>query len=661
MAEALPATGGRRRLGLQARAWCLVAAAFSALPLLRLVPGWLAASLLALGVGAAWASARRPVPAWVLVPLTLGAGGLVLLAYGFQFGRDTGSALLLTMLALKIGESSRLRDGRALVGFALFATFAAFIQDQGPLTLALALPAVAAMLVASARLAEEEMGVSNPLPLGPRIRGIAVALLVALPLALAGFWLFPRLASPLWGVPENAIASPGISGEMSPGDWLDMMTDESVAFRVRFLGEAPPRRDLYWRGPVLWDFDGRTWTRPGWASSLPRPEVLPGDGGFRYELTLEPTERSFVFALDLPTAAPPGARLDGDLTPMAQRPVNNLMRYELDSVAASAFEAELPPRVRDVATRLPAQFNPRIRGEVAAWLDEGLDPRAVVQRSLDWFNRDFSYSLAAPPLGRHSVDEFMFDTRVGFCEHFASAFVFMMREAAIPARVVTGYVGGYRNPVGEHWRIQQSDAHAWAEVWLEGPGWVRVDPTAAVDPSRVFERYGTGGTGGGGGGMRGYDGPLRDMADFLRRSWNEVVLGFNADSQRLMLTRLGIDDPREWQVGAVFVLGAGAALVLTLWLLLRERETGRDPLLAAYRRFNRRLARAGVARQPHEPELAFAQRAARELPGSADAVLSLSQRFSDARYGEAVDDPARSKLASDLRAFRPRTRPGASR
>lgn len=645
--------------------FCVLAAALAALPLLRLLPGWLAASLLAVGVLLAVASARRPVPLWVLVPVTLAAGALVLAAYGFRFGRDTGSALLVTMLVLKLGETSRLRDGRALIGFALFATFAAFLQDQGPLTLLLAVPAVAMMLVASARMTEDAAGRVRPHRWRGRVAETAIALALALPLALAGFWLFPRLDNPLWGVPENAIARTGISGEMSPGDWIDLLADDSVAFRARFFGDTPPRRELYWRGPVLWDFDGRTWSRPGWVATLPTPDLAPPDARYRYELTMEPSERRFMFALDLPTSAPGGGRLDGDLTPMAVRPLNRLMRYELEAAAPTRFEAVLTPRVRQAATRLPDGFNPRVRAEVARWRAEGLDEPALVQRSLDWFNRDFSYTLAAPPLGRHSVDEFMFDTRAGFCEHFSSAFVFMMREAGIPARVVTGYVGGYLNPMGEHWRIQQSDAHAWAEVWLPGRGWLRVDPTAAVDPSRVFERYGSGaGDFGGFAGFGGRDGPLRalqDLADYVRRGWNDAVLGFNADSQMLMLRRLGVDEPREWQVGALFVLGGGSALLLTLWLLLRERERDADRLLAAYRRFTRRLERAGVQRAPHEPPLAFAERAAACLPGSAEAIHSLSRRFSDARYARAPDPASRDELARALLAFRPVRHRGARR
>lgn len=654
-------------LGPQARVFCLLAAALAALPLLRLMPVWLAASLVVLGALLAWASLRRPIPAWVLVPLTLAAGTLVLAAYGFRFGRDTGSALLLTMLVLKLGETSRVRDGRALIGFALFATFAAFLQDQGPLTLLLAVPAVAAMLIASARMTEDAVGMVRSRRWTRRLADTAVALALALPLALAGFWLFPRLANPLWGVPENAIARPGISGEMSPGDWLDVMADDSVAFRVRFFGETPPRQQLYWRGPVLWDFNGRTWTRPGWTAILPPPEVEPAEARYDYELTMEPSERRFMFALDLPTSAPEGARLEGDLTPMAARPINRLVRYRLESVAPAAFESELSERIRSAALRLPAGFNPRIRSEMAQWRSEGLDDIAVVQRSLEWFNRDFSYTLAAPPLGRHSVDEFMYDTRAGFCEHFSSAFVFMMREAGIPARVVTGYVGGYLNPMGEHWRIQQSDAHAWAEVWLPQRGWLRVDPTAAVDPTRVFERYGRGAGDGAGGGLGAFgrrDGPLRglqDLADYVRRGWNDAVLGFNAESQLLMLRRLGIDDPREWQVGAVFVLGAGAALLLTLWLLLRERERDGDRVLAAYRRFARRIDRCGIRREPHEPPLAFAERAAAHLPESAESIRSLSRRFSDARYAGTLDAASREELARALLAFRPIPPRGARR
>src|SRR3546814_455162 len=210
------------------------------------------------------------------------------------------------MLALKVAEVRSLRDARSLAGFALFATFAAFLQDQGPITLALALPALAFTLDAFAQLAgvQAETAATAAAPWPSRLRSAGGRLALALPLALAGFWFFPRMGSPIWGVPENAVSKTGISGRMSPGDWLDVLTDDSPAFRVCFDGAEPARRQLYWRGPVLWNFDGRTWLPARHIDSADPALVVAGDQRYRYQLTMEPTDKRLLFALHWPLQAP---------------------------------------------------------------------------------------------------------------------------------------------------------------------------------------------------------------------------------------------------------------------------------------------------------------------------------------------------------------------
>lgn len=656
------AESARPPLHPDARRWCVAAATVAALPLLLLLPGWLAATLATVGLVSAWSSAHRPWPDWLRLLLTLSLAGLVLAAFGFRFGRDTGCALLLAMLALKLGETRWLRDGRSLVGFALFATFAAFLQDQGPLTLALAVPAVTMALAASSRMAESEAPDGVATPAARRLAGAVAWIALAIPLAMVAFWLFPRFPAPLWGVPENALARTGISDRMEPGQWLDLMNDDAPAFRARFFGPPPPVEQMYWRGPVLWDFDGRAWTRAPWITSLPPAPVEAAGPPLSYEITLEPTDKRFLFALDLPTTAPPDAVMGLDLAPYARRPVSSLQRYRLQSVPPARFEPQLGQLLRQAATRLPEGYNPRTLALAQRWRGEGANDEEVIRRALAWFRAEFTYSLDAPPLGRHSVDEFLFVTRQGFCEHFSSSFAVLMRAAGIPARVVTGYAGGFRNPIGDYWLIRQSDAHAWTEVWLEGRGWTRIDPTAAVDPERVFLRSGFIG-----GGLAGLDErlvPIATFADWLRRGWNEFVLGFDANRQRLLLRPLGIEEASAGQLALAFAAGVGLSLALTLWLLLRQSAPRTDPLLAAYARFLLRLARAGVAKAPHEPPLAFAERAAARLPEDAGAILALSRRFAAWRYAGAVlDNEARAQLARALRNFRPRARarplPGA--
>ncbi len=634
------------------RLWCLAAAFACSLALLRLIPGWLAVALMVAELACVAITWRKPAPTVLRVLLTLGIVGLVLSAYHFRQGRDTASAMLLALLMIKPIELRSVRDARSLVGFGLFALFAAFLLDQGPLTLTLALPAAALAYAALARLADAEIGIPTADTNWRQVLAVIGLFALAMPLTLAGFWLFPRLGSPLWGVPDTAQAKVGISDRMSPGDWVDVLSDDSPAFRVRFFGPPPAHDDLYWRGLVLWDFDGRTWTQPDWPRAFPPAKFASTARPIRYEVTLEPTDRPWLFALDLPRAAPDGASLAQDMTLSTGRPIASLQDYEVTSAAPSQYETELEPGIRDVALDLPPGYDPRARALAQQWRGEvGDNDAAIVQRALAMYHALFSYSLAAPPLGRNSVDEFLFDTKIGYCEHFSSSFTFLMRAAGIPARVVTGYVGGYRNPLGDYWLVRNSNAHAWSEVWLRGRGWVRVDPTAAVSPERVFLRS-AGAAGGPGGGALG---DWANVSDWMRHAWNDFVLGFNAARQRSLLESFGFRDPDSGTLIAVFASVSGILLTLVALLQLRDRGPRRDPLLRAWARFTAQLARAHLRKQPHEPAQSYSRRVAALLPAQREEVLSLSRRFVDARYARVgLDDPGRRELIRGLRAFRVR-------
>jgi len=640
-----------QRLPGNIRTACLLAAALAALPLLRLTPLWLAALLLATGVIAALSSRERPWPLPLRLLLTIALSALVVIASDFRFGRDTACALLLAMLALKVAEVRGLRDARSLAGFALFATFAAFLQDQGPITLLLALPALAFTLDAFAQLAAAQAGDGTAIAWQSRLRSAGGRLALAVPLALAGFWLFPRMGTPIWGVPENAVSKTGISGRMSPGDWLDVLSDDSPAFRVRFDGPEPPRRHLYWRGPVLWNFDGRAWLPEQRMRSAKPAQLIAGEQRYQYELTLEPTEKRYLFALDWPLQTPQNGHLAADLSPYADAPLRALSRYTMRASSDALIEPQLPAAHRQLALDLPPGFNPRTRVLATQWRREGATDGEMIQRALAWINTDFSYNLAAPPLGRHSVDEFLYETRTGFCEHFSSSFVFLMRAGGVPARVVTGYVGGYRNPVGAYWVIQQSDAHAWAEVWLPQRGWVRVDPTAAVAPERVFERYQRdSGIGSFGGALA----PMLNVSDWLRRGWNDLVLSYDVARQQLLLQAMGVKPEQSWQGIAVFVVVALLMLALTLLWLARRQTQPLAPVLRAWRRLVRRFERAGLARARHESARRYGERIARQWPGIASQIRSLSQRFTNWRYAQATLAPEQSDaLTRDLNRMRP--------
>lgn len=645
--------------------WTLAAAGACLLPLLLQLPGHVALGVGGLGLMGAVVSLRVDLPAWPRPLLALALFGLVLANYGFHFGRDTGCALLAAMLAIKPMELRDLRDARSLLGFALFAPFATFLLDQGPLSLVLGLAGVVLALMAMLRVSELESMDRGPTPPDRpeaeargawrrlRIAGRLVA--VGLPLALAAFWFFPRMASPMWGVPDRAVARPGLSDTMSPGEWIDLMSDDSPAARVKFDGPVPGPHQMYWRGPVMLDFDGRTWKRSEWLAGLPPAQVVPGGQSFSYEIEIEPTDRRHVVALDLPLAAPADVRMSRDFSMTAPRPLSQLRRFNLRSAPPQAFEPELPDMLRRLALRLPEGFNPRTRELGLQWRAEaGIGPaadEAIVRRALQWVTDEFAYTMATPLPGRHAVDEFLFDQKAGFCEHYSSAFAVLLRATGIPARVVTGYAGGYRNRFGDYWIIRQMDAHAWVEAWLDGRGWVRVDPTAAVAPERIFDTLED--LPQAGFDVFGNMAAARDLGDWLRRGWNTAFLGFDAARQRQLLAPLGVRDLGVAQLVILFSALGGLALAWMLWLVARgERE--RDPVLRAWRRVGRRYARLGLGPEPHEPATAWAGRVVAADPAAAKDLATLSARFTDWRYaGRKADPDAARALARDLDAHRP--------
>lgn len=647
------------RLDPVSRAWAYAAGIGGLLPLLTQLPSTTAATIVvtcALTTGLSW---RRAIPAIPRFLLLLAVIGTVLSLTGYSIGRDTGVALLGAMLAIKPAETSTLRDARSLVGFGLFAPFSTFLLDQGPLVLMLGLLAAFFSLAALHRFADVESEDNASPPLRQRLAGVGRLLGIGLPLALAAFWLFPRLATPLWGMPERALGRSGLSDRMTPGQWLDLMGDSSPVLRAQFFGKTPRPSQMYWRGPVLWDFDGQTWTQPGFTRDMPPPPVESQSVVWDYQVEIEPTDRRQLVALDLPRAAPDGSQLDYNRSLRTATPLFSMTRWRIRSSPPAAYQPDLLPAVRARALALPEGYNPRTLALARQWrLEAGSNDEALIRRSLGWIRNEFAYTLETPLPGRDAVDEFLFDQKAGFCQQFSSSFVVLMRGAGIPARVVTGYAGGYRNPIGDYWLVRRLDAHAWTEVWLRGRGWTRIDPTAAVAPERIFDTLAdrTVGTQGGLLGGIAAAAPLLDVSDWMRRGWNDFVLGFNAERQQHMLRPLGIQRMDTSHLIGLFSLCALLGLLWMTWLSSRG-ERQRDPVLRAWHALGRRYARLDLARQSHETADGWVERVMAARPELGDSLQRLSHHFNEWRYAQA--DPARVAhrqargLIRELRAHRP--------
>jgi transglutaminase-like putative cysteine protease len=482
----------------------------------------------------------------------------------------------------------------------------------------------------------------------------------ALPFMLLLFLLFPRVQGPLWGIPQDRFSAvSGLSDTMSPGSIALLSQSDAIAFRAKFQGEVPPQSQLYWRGPVMPSFDGRTWRV---RQTLGAYAEVPYDGlgaAVDYEVTLEPHGKFWLFALELPATLPPDSALTSDYQPIARQAVRNRMRYSQRAWPnAIAGVNEAQGVLRD-ALALPRDGNPRTRAVSASWrAQHGNDGAAILAAAETFFSQQLLiYTLNPPLLGGDIVDEFLFDSKRGFCEHFAAAFVFALRAAGVPARVVAGYQGGEVNPVDGYLVVRQYDAHAWAEAWIAGRGWVRIDPTAISAPSRINSNLAAAVP-------AGEELPflarsdlawlreLRYRLDAVTNGWNQWVLGYNPQRQRDLLAGLGMKEP-DWRsmTAILSVLCGGVMLGLTIWILRNRLRV--DPAFAAWRRFTARLARRGIVWQPWEGPLAFAQRAAGQAPRHAQSIGEIAALYARMRYGPAPQEGDLVRLKQMIAAFHP--------
>ncbi|MFC3653889.1 DUF3488 and DUF4129 domain-containing transglutaminase family protein [Dyella humi] len=609
------------------------------------LPIWLTMALF-VALGLRWWQRRyRPgrVPAWLRVPMLVILVGTVVLDYGNLFGREPGSALAAGLLVLKLTESEAPRDARVAAAFACFLLMAALLFGQGMVA-----TCVVALGLLPALTTWRSLEPTQASPALPRQLLPAFGLLVAsLPLALTAFMLVPRLSSPLWGTSNQQTARTGLSDHMSPSDFTELLTDDSAAMRVSFDDPPPAQGQRYFRAFVMWRYDGKDWQRIDQTASTSIPVEAGQTVGYR--ISLEPTHQRVLPTLDVPLRAPAQSQSNTDGEVFADKPVDEVQDYALHSALRYRLQPELDMATRIRALQLPEGFDPRAHALAAQWRQlYGHDSAAIVKAALNLFHDGgFSYTLLPAPLGRDAIDDFLFNTREGFCEHYASAFTVLMRAAGVPSRVVTGFQGGFWNNVGQYLLVRNSDAHAWSEVWLQGRGWVRVDPTAAVRPQRIT--LGAAGAAAGNQLLPWYESGLlesvRNQWDIVNRWWNQSVIGFDALRQRGLLTPFGIREIDTDMLVKLLVISMsvfGAAGLL--WALWRRPEG--DPALAAMRSLERKLAQAGVVRRHSEGPKHFLRRAGRALSGQRAELDHLMRCYIELRYATA--EPS----TESLRAFR---------
>jgi len=569
-------------------------------------------------------------------------------------GLAAGTALLVVMGALKLLESQTRRDDAIVIGSALFLLLAAALAGQSLWRMPLYLLTIWGAAAAMALVAH-----GDPLFTTRAAFRIATrAVVMSIPLALLCFIFFPRVAGQFWALQRGAVATTGLSDEMSPGSFDKLVTEYDVAFRVRFTGEMPPQAALYWRGPVLNSFDGFTWrrARAGGGLYVAAP-IIPLGEPVSYRVTLEPTNQNWMFALDTVDASPRrGVYLTHDRQLIASNPITSVTSYDAVSHLSTRSDGPLSTLGRRYETRLPLDRNPRARALAFDIRARTGSDEEYARAVFEWFRTSgLEYTLEPGATSVDAVDATLFDTRRGFCGHFASAYANLMRVAGVPARVVTGYLGGEWNPVGGYLIVRQSEAHAWTEIWLDGKGWTRVDPTAAVEPERL---------------QRGVFDVMADslpatsvflhnnawftyvahLWDGANQWWQDSVVEFNLRSQFDLLRRLGIEKPNWQHLGWAFAAGLVAWIAWVALSLRRSLARGKpDRIAKAWLRMARKLEKVAAPRAANEGPYDFARRISAARPDVAADIEALAARYARLRFGPAANESEIVQFERDVR------------
>ncbi|MCB1802158.1 MAG: DUF3488 domain-containing transglutaminase family protein [Gammaproteobacteria bacterium] len=595
---------------------------------------------------------------WTLMLLMVAALALVVFSTEISDGRLAGTALLVVMLGLKLLELRARRDIHVTVFLGYFLVLTQLLYDQ---SLALAIY----LFVGVVALTVIQVGLNRVhVDLLRQARNTLAILGGALPLALVVFLLFPRLDAPLWAINTNSAVT-GISGEMTLGDIGKLSQSNAVAFRATFFGAEPRPEQRYWRGPVLWQTDGRRWSGSARTALLQQPTTRRS-APLQYEVIMEPTGEYWMFGLDLVVDIPQGAQLNRNSALVGKQRIDKRLSYRAGSDPYQS-PAMLGEYERELGLQLPQQLSARIRELAGRWQAEAAgEPAQIAQKALDFFRQQpFVYTLAPGQLGNDPVDQFLFDTQRGFCEHYASGFVTLMRAAGVPARIVIGYQGGEFNPRAGHWIVRQSDAHAWAEIWLAGSGWSRFDPTAAVAPERIERSINNSVAGegaaivyrGDGDGM--FSDLLRNVewiADAVDLGWHRWVIGFSAERQSNLLQMLGLGELRGLGLAIALLIGAALAAGLA-YLVMRWRQPKiRDPLPRMWQRFVVKLRRAGITVHNWQGADTVCSLAMQRFPGASDQLVAINRLYVQLRYGRRRDPRQMQSLQQRIRALRLRAR-----
>ncbi|ARN75920.1 transglutaminase TgpA family protein [Oceanicoccus sagamiensis] len=583
-------------------------------------------------------------------------------SYGTMIGLEPTVALLFSGFCLKLLEVVNKRDVYVIIFLAYFAALTQFLFSQDFLVSVLIFATLLLITTSLIALHQHSYARLNSISL----RKAALIFMQAVPLMLVLFVVFPRF-EPLWKVPlPSHQAKTGVSDSVSPGDISNLSQSGELAFRVVFEEAIPPRGQLYWRGLVLSEFDGRTWrqgeSKKDFMTQPQTDDVLRQlKQPLRYSVIQEPSYQPWLFSLALAYSSNKNILAVNDYRLVYNDDIHTRIKYDISSDPKAKIQLDLDRRTRTFETQLPKGFNPQTQLYAQDLFRQSADVRDYIRRILRKFRQEeYIYTLKPPALGKHTVDEFLFDTRRGFCSHYASSFVVLMRAAGIPARMVAGYQGGEISPITGTVLVHQFDAHGWAEVWLEGEGWVRFDPTAAVSPDRI--EYGLERAMQQEGSFLS-DAPLsplryRDVAwlnkirfqmDAFSFYWSSWVLQYKGQKQSQVLQKL-LGEVSPWRV-ALLILGVGGIVLLFVAADLLKGRSRPKPAkeVQIYLNVCKRLERAGYKRLADEGAIDFAKRVAESDPSWKAHLLACTRAFVTLNY-EPLPPDQRKAVLKQLRS-----------
>ncbi|PCI70024.1 MAG: transglutaminase [Piscirickettsiaceae bacterium] len=576
---------------------------------------------------------------FLLLPISLALALFVLKTFGMSLGRDASSSLLIILMGLKLLESRSSRDIQAVIYMCFFVLITPFLFDQRIEIAVYAL--IIFFMLLFALVINNTSGAS--LKSIPLLRVAGMVLLQAIPLMLVFFILFPRMIGPLWAMPDDQAAVSGLSDKINPGQISNLALSDKTAFRVRFKDGAPKQKDLYWRGPVFWETDGQAWTlTPPRKSSFDRAQTLPANNDdYHYTLMMEPHQQFWLYALDLPSSAPKNTRLTHDHQLILSQKLSRNLSFKLTSSTQATLK-NLSKHDRTRTLSLPSKTDPRVYALAKHWVTNSTSNTGVINQALRFYNDSFYYTLRPPSLGKDPIAEFLFDSKRGFCGHFATSFATLMRAANIPARLVGGYQGGVYNNVGNFYNIRQADAHVWVEVWLHKTGWTRVDPTAAIAPNRIEHSIDASSQRLNGDvhfllnppeGLRKWAQEMTWIMHSVDYYWQNAVLAYGPEKQLDFLSQFGIVD---WGDMIIWLSVFSGVILFMVMSTMFFTKTNNDPVQQAYLTLCKRLAKRAGAREHHETADDYFQRTIDSYPHIEKQLLTVKNLYLNARYGNGI-------------------------